>query len=702
MRAHTRSDLYLVATASVVALGLPCAAAAHLASRMTEDLEPALTAVLGEQVSIGSMEAGLTGELCLSEVRIGRVFMAGSIEASVALPSLLSGDLDADEIRVEEPRLMVRVDADGSSNLGRLVERAARHRAFLGGGGAAADDLPGAPSPKRARRIVVSGGDLLVNVDGWGEVQLSGVALSPRAGGIRATSSDVVIHMQRGAWTLRGRIERAAADLGLPSLRAPRFLAVGGELELLTRGAPPLALTGLTIGRGLTGDALVIQGRVGDAASSAAPLTASLTRLPQGLMVKLEGHHVPLALLAPLLPRSMDLAEARGHGHVVVEAHAPDGRPDGRIDLELDATVDDLGIDDRRVAREAIKVSSRVEMRASLSRTGTSERRVDIERMALTLGKLRIELHGWAERAGSAWLPDRGMVSLEVPPLPCASALGSLPEGLRDHLSGLDMAGTFKAAARLDFSRARSHETELDLDIDVTSCRVLREAVAANPRMLEQPFEHTFPDGSRALVGKGQAGYTPLSALPRHLLAAFISAEDGRFDQHHGFDTEQIERSLAIDLRDGAFVRGGSTISQQLVKNIFLSHHRTLARKLQEAVLTWRLEAHLDKKLILERYLNIIELGPHVFGVSAAARHWFDKEPGELTVRESAFLAALTRAPQTMSRRIAGAGGIDAQTSERIATVLRAMRRDGAISDEAYRRAQDARLELRPDLMASR
>jgi penicillin-binding protein 1A len=170
--------------------------------------------------------------------------------------------------------------------------------------------------------------------------------------------------------------------------------------------------------------------------------------------------------------------------------------------------------------------------------------------------------------------------------------------------------------------------------------------------------------------------------MPAFVPAAFVSAEDARFFTHHGFDTTQIAKSFEIDLRDHRLARGGSTISQQLVKNTFLTQRRSVDRKIQEAILTWRLEARLDKKTILERYLNIIELGPHVFGVSAAAHYWFDSDVDDLSVRQAAFLAALTAEPASMARRIRHGDGLDPDSAARVDTILRAMKRDGALTRE--------------------
>jgi monofunctional biosynthetic peptidoglycan transglycosylase len=125
-----------------------------------------------------------------------------------------------------------------------------------------------------------------------------------------------------------------------------------------------------------------------------------------------------------------------------------------------------------------------------------------------------------------------------------------------------------------------------------------------------------------------------------------VEAEDGRIWQHHGIDLGCIRRAMAHDLEIGAPGRGGSTITQQVAKNLFLSGERTLGRKLEESALAWRLEARLGKRRILELYLNLVELGPGVYGLAEGARRWFGKDVAALTPDEAAQLAALLPAPR--------------------------------------------------------
>lgn len=136
-----------------------------------------------------------------------------------------------------------------------------------------------------------------------------------------------------------------------------------------------------------------------------------------------------------------------------------------------------------------------------------------------------------------------------------------------------------------------------------------------------------------------------LDDLPDHVVNAFIAVEDKRFLEHDGFDVVAITRATIANFRAGRTVEGGSTITQQLVKNLFLTPDQNLRRKAQEARLAFDLEQMLGKKEILELYLNRTYLGAGAYGLDAAARVYFGKTPADLTVAEAAMLAAFPKAP---------------------------------------------------------
>ena len=155
-------------------------------------------------------------------------------------------------------------------------------------------------------------------------------------------------------------------------------------------------------------------------------------------------------------------------------------------------------------------------------------------------------------------------------------------------------------------------------------------------------------DGS-VLAERGAAPYVPIDLMPRHLIDAALAIEDRRFFFHWGIDPVGLTRAIAANLRTGRVVQGGSTITQQLAKNIILNAERTLSRKLEELVLALWLETRLSKPDILELYLNRVYFGAGVYGVEAAARRFFEKGAHELTVGEAAVLAGLLKAPSRYS-----------------------------------------------------
>jgi monofunctional biosynthetic peptidoglycan transglycosylase len=140
--------------------------------------------------------------------------------------------------------------------------------------------------------------------------------------------------------------------------------------------------------------------------------------------------------------------------------------------------------------------------------------------------------------------------------------------------------------------------------------------------------------------------WVPLPKISPHLRRAVIVAEDATFYQHHGFDWEGIKEAATRNWDRGELRRGGSTITQQLAKNLYLSPDRNLLRKAHEALITRALEERLSKKRILELYLNVVEWGPGVYGAEAASRHHFGKSAQDLTPAEAALLAAMLPSPR--------------------------------------------------------
>ncbi|MGE0870969.1 MAG: transglycosylase domain-containing protein [Kofleriaceae bacterium] len=656
-----RRDRRILVVTAVLAVGVPLGAHGWIGAR-TDALAGRVGAAGGVPATIGDVDAELTGAIRFSKVGIGQLFFAEAIEASVSLGSLLEGRFGADEIRVSSPRVALHIERDGDSNLARLARRLVVDR-----GGQAVPRT-------RVRRIVVGSGSLTANVAGLGRISASQVELLPDPTGVRVITGPVTIRGGAGAWYLRLEFSRSAADLALPKLGFGRVLAVGGTGSL-TLGTTVTELRDVAAGRISTDGALEVRGHVNDD-GIARELSVEADLAEQAIAIT--GDRVPLRGLARLAPRSLGLESARITG----TAHAR--RVGDQVNVTARGSIDGLVVEHPTLAVEPVPIAGTIELDV-----GIGDEALAVRRLELGSGAIQARLTGWLRRT----TPIAAQVTGELGVARCAELFAAIPEQLRGPLDGLVLDGSIGGRARLSIDLAAPSGDGVALTTDLDGgCKVIAEPPGADVTELTGTFEHVHADGSRARLGPGEPGWVDDDELSPRIRGAFVAAEDGRFYRHHGFDLEQIARSLEIDLREHRLARGGSTISQQLIKNTFLSHRRTLDRKIQEAILTWRLEAKLGKRKILERYLNIIELGPHVFGIGAAARHWFDATPKQLSNRQLAFLAAMTSEPQSMTRRVQRLGGLDPESAERVATVLRAMRRDGVIDEAAYNRAKTAEM----------
>lgn len=244
-------------------------------------------------------------------------------------------------------------------------------------------------------------------------------------------------------------------------------------------------------------------------------------------------------------------------------------------------------------------------------------------------------------------------VRLRVPETRFAAddLFSSLPAGLFTRLAGIRTSG--ELSFHLDFVIDLSRPGDLELDVALRKSGFrIRRFGNADLRHFAGPFLYTAYEQDRPaasfVVGPENPDFVPLEGIPERLQRAVMISEDGAFFSHRGFLLEPFKNSIVANLRAGRFVRGASTISMQLVKNLFLRRHKTIARKLEELLITWLIEENrlVSKERMLETYLNIIEWGPGVYGARPAARYYFAKDVGELTLAESIFLAAIVPRPK--------------------------------------------------------
>lgn len=185
------------------------------------------------------------------------------------------------------------------------------------------------------------------------------------------------------------------------------------------------------------------------------------------------------------------------------------------------------------------------------------------------------------------------------------------------------------------------------------------------------------------LVGPKNRYWTTSVRIPAEMKWAVILAEDSNFYKHDGFDVKAIKSAIKYDLEKKSLKRGASTITQQTAKNLFLSREKSVTRKLKEIYLAYRMEQELTKGRIIELYLNVVELGPMVYGIGHGAQYYFGKSASNLTPRECAFLAAMLPGPRVAYNPYKNIGKV----LKRSDMILRLLRQKGVLGENEYQAA---------------
>jgi hypothetical protein len=497
-------------------------------------------------------------------------------------------------------------------------------------------------------------------------------------GTLAATLGEVVLDAER-AVSLRAQALSLKKDL------EQLTVASDGDVTIAVAGGGPL----------FDGLALVASWRSGDVAfalrsadPAQPPAAFSGHWNAQKVELAADSLDFPLRALGVLGSRAgLGLDKARGSLHVFVSLDRPSLRSAFALDVKSDGV--DLG-------HPSVDVAPWREQSGSLVLRGVadlSSGRVDLSGSSLRLLNATFGLDGWVEVAGSPRGSLRLATSRHAPPA-CGTLFLGQPAPVQQALAGLEVDGKLGISAAVQFDAASWEDLKLDVDVDpICSVRSEPTALAELLPLLRHPSTPVAVPVKLPL-GPFHPDFVPLSAMPRHLPGAFLTSEDGKFYRHHGFDLEMIRHALAQNLESRAFRRGASTITQQLAKNLFLNQRRTLARKLEEAVLTWRLQELLGKDRVLELYLNVIELGPGIQGVKQAARAYFGKDVNALSPLESAHLAALTPNPHALARRFRD-GEVDEGWQQRLMDLLGMMKRHGRLSAAELAAARASKLVLR-------
>jgi hypothetical protein len=329
-------------------------------------------------------------------------------------------------------------------------------------------------------------------------------------------------------------------------------------------------------------------------------------------------------------------------------------------------------------------------LNGAFSLDGTEMTLADAE---VSLGDVRAQFSGTMRRDVQRSAVE---LSVEVPVAACETLLDSLPRGMAPLLDGVRMQGTFAVDAKFKYDSQEPAATQARLTVK-NQCRIAEVPPAIAPSRFRNRWlrEVKGPDGLPMPLesGPGSADFTPYEEISPYMETAILVCEDGGFFGHQGLDYRAIENSVKQNVAVGRFLRGASTVSMQLAKNLYLGREKTLSRKLQEAVLTLLLEQELSKHDLLELYLNVIEFGPGVYGIRQAARYYFNQEPRDLSLAQALYLGSILPSPDRSHFR--PDGRVSEGWSEYLRKLMHVARKRGRISQEELERGLLEQVEFR-------
>jgi hypothetical protein len=332
-----------------------------------------------------------------------------------------------------------------------------------------------------------------------------------------------------------------------------------------------------------------------------------------------------------------------------------------------------------------------------------SRRRLEIGRFEGRLGALVGAISGSIELApGTFHYADGSELSalpkidleVKVPKISCAKLLSSIPAPAIPRLQGFVLQGTFEADLHTRIDYANLDAMDLGGKVGIDGCKV----VDAPPEILKlsgpdsiiqmvdvppRPGDPGTVETYMFPIGPDNPDFVPFDKISPHLINSIMTTEDNGFFKHRGWVSPEFKTALRRNLQNGAFRFGASSITMQMVKNVLLAHEKTLSRKLQELFLTWYVEQQIPKQRILELYFNAIEFGPRIYGIGAAARHYFGKSASDLTPLEGAFFSSILPSPKRRYVQYC-TGAPNAKWDKYVRRILAKIHERGRLTDEEY------------------
>ena len=276
---------------------------------------------------------------------------------------------------------------------------------------------------------------------------------------------------------------------------------------------------------------------------------------------------------------------------------------------------------------------------------------------------------------------------IAIPKMKAQQFITSLPQGLFSHFEGMETVGNFDYKLDYKFVKNKPNQLVFESKLTKENLKIIKYG-EANLSKLNSEFTYRAIDKGvlqrPIVVGSSNPNFTPLNQISPYLQKCVLTSEDPSFFSHRGFINDAFKQSILKNIRTKKFSRGASTISMQLVKNVFLTREKTLSRKLEEILLVYILENNriASKERMLEVYFNVIEWGPNVYGIGEAANFYFNKTPATLTLKECLFLASIVPKPKKFMYEFDGEGFLKAIENKKQQFISNLMLRRGLITPD--------------------
>jgi hypothetical protein len=610
-------------------LGLPRLGRWYVQSRVL----PRIAARFDCEVSASATKVGF-GWVKLSDVVVRSprdgshpLFAAASVEADFRLRALVASRLEVGEVVVRRPAISVQRNQDGTDNVRPLLARLRGKRAAA----------PKAARESAHRRLSV---DRVRLEQGTVLVDDRKLGVRARVGKLRGMmrpgrpSQLLLEQVTLDSPLVPSTISLARVELSGPLRRGRKFPTVrveGGHVQLL----PRLQLSGITGKLAPMGESRVridMEGSYGGAEARLWHAGGVVDPFARQGEVEIRAARFELGRIASILRETPVISPA----DTTIDGQLRFRYRAGELSFDGGMEVAGLNLFHPSLARTPVE-----DLSGAVALAGTYAGRVlEISHFDIRSRGVQARLAATLDRSGAEPLVTGQLI---VPPLDCQKVLDAFPPALMPDLQGFALRGTFAVDLKLRIDFAHLDEIALGGRVGINRCRVARTPPAMAAERLRGSFEHVveaFPGKELTFtIGPENPDFTPYDLISPNVIGAVLTTEDAAFFRHRGFIPLQFRKALGRNLKRGSFRLGASTITMQTVKNVLLSHEKTLSRKLQELFLVWYVERKLSKERLMEIYLNAIEFGPGIFGIGRASRHYFGKHPIELTPLESAFIA---------------------------------------------------------------